>query len=83
MDVRSCISLNWGNLGGMPHDSDILVDVRDGLVVMRLGGVWQFTSRSNQAPAAVIKELQTQAARLETRAGLLREAAAFIQVESP
>lgn len=81
--MRSCGDLNWGNLDWMPHDSDILVDVRDGLVVMRLGGVWQFTSRSNQSPAAVTKELQTQAARLEARAGLLREAAAFIQVESP
>lgn len=63
------------------HDTDIMVDVRDGLVVYRVAGVWQFTSRSNQPTEAVVKELQTQATRLDMREGLLREAAAFLHVE--
>lgn len=67
----------------MSSDTDIMVDVRDGLVVFRVAGVWQFTSRSNQTVEAVVKELRNQAARLEARAGLLREAAAFLHSEPP
>jgi hypothetical protein len=65
----------------MSSDTDIMVDVRDGLVVFRVAGVWQFTSRSNQTADAVVKELQNQAVRLESRAGLLREAAAYLRAE--
>lgn len=61
---------------------DIMVDVRDGLVVFRIAGVWKYSSRSQQDLSAVIKELHEQATRLTHRASLLCEAFTVLQAQA-
>ena len=62
---------------------DILIDIRDGLVVFRVAGVWKYSSRSNQDLPSVLRELTDQAARLTHRADLIREALVALAPKAP
>ena len=59
--------------------TDVLLDVTPGLTLCRVDGVWTYVSRMNLPSDQVVATLREQARRLESRADLLLEAAAFLE----
>lgn len=65
----------------MPQDQlpDILLDVRDGLTLSRINGVWHANSTRGLDIPTIVTELREQAARMKRRGGLLLDAAAVLE----
>ena len=55
--------------------TDVMLDVRDGLVAVRTGGRWTFSSRKPLSTEHAAREMTALADRLFNRARLLAEAA--------